>query len=260
MARVQPKRQQTAARGRASPPQSPGGPGSLAAIHEDVIACERCPRLRRYCAEVAVTKRRAYRDSEYWGRPVPGFGDPRTRLWVVGLAPAAHGGNRTGRVFTGDSSGDWLFRALHGAGFARVPHSIGRDDGQELRGAYVSAVARCAPPANKPRPAELAHCRPFLERELGALAQLRIVVPLGKIAFDAVLRLLEDSGYAVPRPRPRFGHSARCHLGPVAGSQRRPLVILASYHPSRQNTQTGKLTRPMLDGIFATVREMLSES
>jgi uracil-DNA glycosylase family 4 len=231
----------------------------LAALHADVVSCERCPRLRRYCAAVAATKRRAYRDCEYWGRPVPGFGDAGARLWVVGLAPAAHGGNRTGRVFTGDSSGDWLFRALHTAGFARFPHSTGRDDGQELHDAYVSAAARCAPPDNKPRPAELVRCRPFLERELATLTCLQVIVPLGKIAFDAVLRLVEDAGYALPRPRPRFGHGARFEIAPAAGAPARGLTIVASYHPSRQNTQTGKLTRPMLDAIFATVRATLSE-
>jgi uracil-DNA glycosylase family 4 len=237
----------------------PDAPSGLAAIHADVVTCERCPRLRRYCAQVASTKRRAFRDCDYWGRPVPGFGDPRARLWVVGLAPAAHGGNRTGRVFTGDSSGDWLFRALHTAGFARFPHSIDRDDGQELCDAYVSAAARCAPPDNKPSPSELARCRPFLGRELVALHRLRVVVPLGKIAFDAVLRLLEDAGCVLPRPRPRFGHGAVCEVSPAAGAAVRALTIVASYHPSRQNTQTGKLTRPMLDAIFAAVRERLPE-
>ncbi len=231
---------------------------ALEAIHRDVVACERCPRLRRYCLRVAATKRRAYRDEEYWGLPVPGFGNPRARLWIVGLAPAAHGGNRTGRMFTGDSSGDWLFRALHAAGFARYPYSTGRDDGQVLRDAYMSASLRCAPPGNKPRPVELARCRPFLERELRTLAEVRIVVPLGKIAFDTAMRLLGEHGWAVPRPRPRFGHGARVTLSRAAGGPAGSLVILASFHPSRQNTQTGKLTRPMLDGIFASAARMLA--
>jgi uracil-DNA glycosylase len=255
MPRVQPK-QAAAARKRRARARNQGlgaGPG-LAAIHADVVGCERCPRLRRYCAEVAATKRRAYRDCDYWGRPVPGFGDPRARIWVVGLAPAAHGGNRTGRVFTGDSSGDWLFRALHTAGLASMPHSTSRDDGQELHDVYVSAAARCAPPDNKPSPAELVRCRPFLERELAALGRLLVIVPLGKIAFDAVLRLLEDAAYALPRPRPRFGHGALCEIRPAPGGTARALTIVASYHPSRQNTQTGKLTRPMLDAIFTAAR------
>ena len=267
MARAQPKRRLRAASGHAIHPIP--AIHAINSIHAEVVACERCPRLRRYCAAVARTKRRAYLDQEYWGRPVPGFGDPQARVWLVGLAPAAHGANRTGRMFTGDSSGEWLFRALHGAGFARAPHSVGRDDGQELRDAYVSAAARCAPPDNKPLPVELARCRRYLDAELRALAGLRVVVPLGKIAFDAVLRLLEDSGYALPRPRPRFGHGASCRIGrpveaqgPGSPATRAPgqeLVLLASYHPSRQNTQTGKLTREMLAGIFARVRENLLE-
>src|SRR5262245_31037404 len=181
---------------RTRPPQPRLAHERLESIARDVVACERCPRLRRYCQEIAATKRRAYRDWDYWGRPVPGFGDPEARVWVVGLAPAAHGGNRTGRVFTGDSSGDWLYRALHDAGYARLPTSVSRDDGQELRGAYVSAAARCAPPDNKPTRAELARCAPFLERELAALHGVRVVVALGQIAFDAVLKLLTKAGYA----------------------------------------------------------------
>ena len=192
------------------------------------MACEQCPRLRDYCREVATSKRRAYRDWNYWGRPIPGFGDPHARLWVLGLAPAAHGGNRTGRVFTGDSSGDWLFRALHDHGFARLPISVSRDDGQELRDAWVSAAARCAPPGNRPLPEELSRCHRYLERELGVLSELRVLLPLGKIAFDAGLRLLEGNGYVMPRPRPRFAHGACYELVPRAtGPAMRPLIVLA---------------------------------
>lgn len=242
---------------------------ALQAIHAAVEACEQCPRLRRYCTTVAQTKRRAYFDQEYWGRPVPGFGDPAARLWLVGLAPGAHGANRTGRMFTGDSSGDWLFGALHRAGFAREPYSRGRNDGQQLRDAYVSAAARCAPPGNKPLPAELARCRTYLEAELQVLTRLRVIVPLGKIAFDAVLRLLGDEGCTQPSPRPRFGHGVVCRVtlaakwassgSPGAPSAGREISLVASYHPSRQNTQTGKLTHEMLDGVFTEVRRLLSE-
>jgi len=214
--------------------------------------------LRTYCRAIASSKRRAYRDWNYWGRPIPGFGDPQARLWVLGLAPAAHGGNRTGRVFTGDSSGDWLFRALHDHGFARLPISESRHDGQRLHETWVSAAARCAPPGNRPLPEELARCHRYLERELDVLSELRILLPLGKIAFDAGLRLLDGNGYVVPRPRPRFAHGARYLLQPRDGGQAaRPLVVLASYHPSRQNTQTGKLTRRMLDDVFAAARREL---
>lgn len=221
-------------------------------IERDVVACERCPRLRRYCSEIAASKRRAYRDWTYWGRPVPGFGDPAARLWILGLAPAAHGANRTGRMFTGDSSGDWLYRALHAHGFAALATSLARDDRQTLRDAYISAAARCAPPDNKPRPEEIAACAPFLARELAVLDRLQLVLALGQIAFQAALRLLESSGHAMPRPRPRFAHLAQFDF---AG-----LTLLASYHPSRQNTQTGRLTRPMFDAAFRTARRILDRS
>jgi uracil-DNA glycosylase family 4 len=241
--------------------RTPPSPGRGAAtpdledIARAVVACERCPRLRRYCQEIAAVKRRAFRDWTYWGRPVPGFGDPRARLWIVGLAPAAHGANRTGRMFTGDSSGDWLYRALHDNRFAVLPTSESRDDGQELRGVYISAVARCAPPDNKPATGEIAHCAPYLTQELAALPDVRIIVPLGSIAFDAVLRLMASSGAIISRPRPRFAHRAHYDL-PVGHCVR---TILASYHPSRQNTQTGRLTRPMFDAVFRTARELLTE-
>jgi uracil-DNA glycosylase family 4 len=184
-----------------------------------------------------------FRDWTYGGRPVPGFGDARARLLVVGLAPAAHGGNRTGRIFTGDESGNWLYRALHAAGFASQPTSVARDDGLVLADAYVTAVARCAPPANKPTREEIETCRPFLLGELDALARLRVVVALGKVAHDGFLAAERARGRAVPRPAPRFGHGAE-HVLPSG------LVLLCSYHPSQQNTFTGKLTRPMLDAVF----------
>jgi uracil-DNA glycosylase family 4 len=214
-------------------------------IAAQITGCERCPRLRRWCQEIAATRRRAYRDQVYWGRPVPGFGDPRARIWIVGLAPGAHGSNRTGRMFTGDASGDWLYRALHAAGMARLPTSTARDDGQRLRDVFISAAARCAPPDNKPRPAELRRCAPYLTAELAALERVAVVVALGRIAFDAVLRLLAGGGWTIPSPRPVFAHRARARFdGP------RPLTLVASYHPSRQNTQTGKLTPEMLQAVF----------
>jgi uracil-DNA glycosylase len=191
-----------------------------------------------------------FRDWTYWGRPVPGFGDPRARLLVVGLAPAAHGGNRTGRIFTGDESGNWLYRALHAAGFASQPTSVARDDGLELEGAYVTAVARCAPPVNKPTRDEIAACRPFLLGELAALARLQVVVALGKVAHDGFLAAERARGRDVPRPAPRFGHGAE-HVLPSG------LVLLCSYHPSQQNTFTGKLTRPMLDAVFRRARALV---
>jgi uracil-DNA glycosylase family 4 len=232
-------------------------PQSLESIERDIVRCEKCPRLRHYCQEIARTKRHAYRDQDYWGRPVPGFGNARAQVWIVGLAPGAHGANRTGRIFTGDSSGDWLYRALHAAGFARIPTSTARDDGQKLHDAYISAAGRCAPPDNKPEAAELDRCAEFLVRELAALGCVQVVVPLGKIAFDAVLRLLAMESYAIPKPRPQFAHRGRFELTGATGGSRGPLVILPSYHPSRQNTQTGKLTRAMFDAVFADARALL---
>jgi uracil-DNA glycosylase family 4 len=227
----------------------------LTAIARDVVACNRCPRLRRHCATIARTKRRAYRAQEYWGKPVPGFGDAAARLWILGLAPAAHGANRTGRMFTGDSSGDWLYAAMHEAGFARLPTSSARDDGQRLTDAYVSAIVRCAPPDNKPTVGEIRTCAGFLARELVALRHLEVLFCLGALAFGAALRLLDDAGVALPRPRPRFAHGAELHL--LRQPEARPLVLLASYHPSRQNTQTGRLTRPMWHAVFARARALL---
>ena len=220
-------------------------PDSLARVTDEVVACSACPRLVAWRQAVACEKRAAYRDEDYWGRPVPGFGDPRAELLLVGLAPAAHGGNRTGRVFTGDRSGDWVFSALYRAGYANQPTSERRDDGLQLRGAYVAAAVRCAPPANKPTPAERENCVPFLRRELALLADLRVVVTLGQFAYDVVARLLGV------RPRPRFGHGVE-----VALEDGR--TIICSYHPSQQNTFTGTLTAPMFDAVFARARALSS--
>jgi uracil-DNA glycosylase len=226
---------------------------SLASAHDAIISCERCPRLRTYCAEIARTKRRAFRDEIYWGKPVPGFGDPRARLLLVGLAPAAHGANRTGRVFTGDGiggSGDFLMSALHRAGFASMPTSHHPDDGLRLRDAFIAAAVRCAPPDNKPTPEEIVNCRPHLDAEIAALPRVRVVVALGKIAFDAYLQLLKARGVTI-RPRPAFGHAVMHEL---PNGQ----TLIGCYHPSRQNTNTGKLTPPMMDVVFARARRALS--
>jgi uracil-DNA glycosylase family 4 len=225
----------------------------LAAVREAIVACEACPRLRRYCQSVAREKRRAYRDDTYWGRPVPGFGDPRARLLLVGLAPAAHGANRTGRVFTGDGvggSGDFLMAALHRAGFANIPTSQDPGDGLELRDAFIAAAVRCAPPDNKPTPEEITRCLPHLDAEINALPRIRVVVALGKIAFDAYLQLLKRRDVTV-RPRPSFAH-AGAHALPNGQT------LVGCYHPSRQNTNTGKLTAKMMDAVFSVVRRELS--
>lgn len=211
--------------------------------------CDLCPRLREHCAHVAAAKRRAFRDWEYWGKPVPSFGDPAARVLIVGLAPAAHGANRTGRMFTGDRSGDWLYRALYQTGFASQPTSVSRDDGLTLRGAYITAAARCAPPGNKPTLEELANCRPYFERELDLLTNVRVVVALGRIAFDQYLEVLKKRGIITSRARFRFGHNQRFTTAPGA-----PLLI-SSYHPSQQNTSTGKLTEKMLLDVFRQARK-----
>ncbi|HZR83299.1 MAG TPA: uracil-DNA glycosylase [Candidatus Binatia bacterium] len=221
----------------------------LARIAREVVACELCPRLVAHCREVARVRVRRHRDETYWGRPVPGFGDPRARLVVVGLAPAAHGANRTGRMFTGDASGDWLYRALHRAGFASRPESRRRDDGLALADAWITAAARCAPPDNRPDVEELRTCRRYLVRELAVLRRARVVLALGKIGFDATLAAWSELGREVPRPRPSFGHAAEAALGDR-------VRLLASYHPSRQNTQTGKLTEEMLDAVVARARAL----
>ena len=218
---------------------------SVAAVQREVAACRRCPRLVSWREEVARTGRASYAGQVYWGRGVPGFGDPRASLVVVGLAPAAHGANRTGRMFTGDRSGDWLFAALHRAGFASQPTSTAADDGLTLRGAYVTAAVHCAPPANKPLPAERANCAPYLDRELSLLRDAVVVVALGQLAWQAV------ASQAGLRPRPAFGHLAECTLpGGV--------VLLGSYHPSQQNTFTGRLTVPMFDAVFRRARRLIA--
>lgn len=211
-----------------------------------IVRCRLCPRLVAHRELVARSKRRQFRDQTYWGRPLAGFGDPAARLLIVGLAPAAHGGNRTGRMFTGDQSGDWLFRALHEAGFANQAHSVSCDDGLVLRDAYVTAAARCAPPDNKPSVGELERCRPYLLRERALLVRVRVVVALGRVAFATVLATERARGTALPRPLPRFAHGAVTALG--------QLTLIASYHPSRQNTQTRKLSRAMLASVFARAR------
>jgi uracil-DNA glycosylase len=222
--------------------------GSLEALAEQIVVCRRCPRLVEWREQSAANPPRRYRDEDYWARPLPGFGDPRARVIVVGLAPAAHGGNRTGRVFTGDRSGDWLYAALHRAGFANQARSVGRDDGLRLRGAYVTAVNRCPPPANRPTPAERDNCMPYLVSELRLLERGRVVVALGSFAWDGALRAARELGEDVPRPRPRFGHGAEAQVG--------RFTLLGCYHPSQQNTFTGKLTQEMLDAMFARAREL----
>ncbi len=217
----------------------------------EVAACRKCPRLVRHRERVAEEKRRAFRDWDYWGRPVPGFGDERARLLIVGLAPAAHGANRTGRMFTGDRSGDFLFRALYETGFASQPESTHRGDGLTLRGAYITAAARCAPPDNKPTRVELGRCRPYLEYELDHLGKLRVAVALGRTGFDAYLSILKDRGLITSRTAFRFAHNAGHDTG--AGTP----MLLSSYHPSQQNTSTGRLTIEMLIAVFARAREIV---
>ena len=216
----------------------------LAAVMREVVGCERCPRLREYCREVARVKRRAYLDWEYWGKPVPSFGDPQARVMIIGLAPGAHGANRTGRMFTGDRSGEFLYRALYETGFASSAESRSREDGLTLTGAYITAAARCAPPGNKPTPEEFRRCRPYLEREIDLLREVRAVVALGKLAFDAYLGILRDRGVIESRAGFCFGHDVEHRL--AEGSP----VLISSYHPSQQNTSTGKLTAEMLRRVF----------
>ena len=224
---------------------------SLRLVQARVVACRKCPRLVAHRERVAREKVRRYRDEDYWGKPIPSFGDPQGRLLIVGLAPAAHGGNRTGRIFTGDRSGDFLYAALNRAGFANQPWSRHRGDGLTLRDCYITAAARCAPPDNKPTPEELATCQPYLVEEIHLLRRARVVVALGRIAFEAFLKAWVRAGRPVPIPRPRFAHGAVAEL---PGGIR----LLASYHPSQQNTQTGRLTVPMFRRIFARARQILT--
>lgn len=217
-------------------------------LHRTVVSCTRCPRLRTYCAAVAQEKRRAFATHTYWGLPVPGFGDPAARIWILGLAPAAHGANRTGRVFTGDRSGDFLFAALHRVGLANQPTSTSRDDGLALTDCYVSATARCAPPANKPLPSEVANCSPYLDAEWSLLTRKRVLLALGKIAWDAALALAARNGVPFPR-RPAFAHAAAHPLTPS-------LTLVGSYHVSQQNTFTGKLTEPMFDSVLRRCQDL----
>lgn len=223
----------------------------LTRLAAEIENCERCPRLREYCSAIARTKVRRYRDQDYWGRPVPGFGDPDAALLILGLAPGAHGANRTGRMFTGDDSGRWLYGALHATGFANRPESSWRNDGLELTGAYISAAGRCAPPDNKPLPAELEQCRPFVEREFALLRQVRVALVLGKIAFDTYLKIRRQQGFDIGRPA--FAHGAEYRFD----DPHLP-VLLCSYHPSRQNTQTGRLTPEMWRSIFDRARELIA--
>jgi uracil-DNA glycosylase family 4 len=222
---------------------------SLEALNARIVTCKRCERLRAYCTEVARVRRRAYADCAYWGRPVPSFGDPRARVLALGLAPGAHGSNRTGRMFTGDGSGDFLFPVLHEAGFASQPVAISRDDGMKLTDLWISALVRCAPPANKPTPEEQRACSRFLDEEMRLLTDLRVVVCLGKIAFDGLLAHALRSGELPSRSGFVFAHGAEFTL-------RNGLAVISSYHPSLQNTNTGKLTRPMLLGVFQRAREL----
>ncbi|MCC6435926.1 MAG: uracil-DNA glycosylase [Acidimicrobiales bacterium] len=217
---------------------------ALRVLQDEIVGCRRCPRLVDWREEVARTKRAAYRHEPYWGAPVPGFGDPDATVVVIGLAPAAHGANRTGRMFTGDRSGDWLFRAMHRAGLANQPHSVARDDGLRLHRAYVTAPVRCAPPANKPTPTERETCRPFLDAELALLRHARVFVALGGFGYEVVAELL-----GVGRPRPRFAHGLEVPV--PASAHRAAVTLLCSYHVSQQNTFTGRLTEPMLDAVFA---------
>jgi uracil-DNA glycosylase family 4 len=224
---------------------------ALQVLQDEVVQCRRCPRLIAHCTEVARVKRRAYRDWEYWGRPVPSFGDSRAELLIVGLAPGAHGSNRTGRMFTGDMSGNVLYRVLHKTGFATQPTSVSRDDGQRLIDAYITAVARCAPPGNKPTREEIANCRPYLERELDLLRNVKVVVALGRVAFDNYLGILQKRGLIRSRAAFAFGHNRMFETAPGQPA------LIASYHPSQQNTSTGKLTEEMLAAVFRRARKIV---
>jgi len=226
---------------------------SLRRVQEEVVGCFACPRLVAWREEVARKPPLRFQGQEYWARAIPGWGDENARLLIVGLAPAAHGGNRTGRLFTGDRSGDWLFRALHKAGFANQPTSIFLDDGLHLRDCYIGAACRCAPPDNKPLPDEMRRCRPYLEREMQLLREVRVIVGLGKIGFDAAFDVARSSGLTALRARPKFGHGSEAEIAPG-------LRLLGTYHPSQQNTFTGKLTEPMFDAVWSRAREIIGSN
>jgi len=224
---------------------------SLNKLNLEITACTKCPRLVEHRQWVSIAKKRMYRTSEYWGKPLTGFGDLEARVLVIGLAPAAHGGTRTGRIFTGDRSGQWLYETLHKFGFSNSPESVHRGDGLTLHGVYITAAGRCPPPLNKPLPQELSNCRPFLLRELTLLRKVHVIVVLGKIAFDAYLASRRERQENVPSPKPKFRHGASFEL--TGG-----ITLIASYHPSQQNTFTGKLTRPMFEGIFSNARALIT--
>jgi len=230
------------------------GGAAFLALQQEVIACQRCPRLRAWCMQVAARKRPAFRAWDYWAKPIPSFGDPAARLLIVGLAPAAHGANRTGRIFTGDRSGDLLFRVLYQTGFASQPISVAPDDGLRLRDVWITAAVRCAPPQNKPTPEEFRNCRPFLAREMELLENLRVVVALGRLAFQACLAVLRERGWAGSPASLVFAHNKQHRLGP------RLPVLISSYHPSQQNTLTGRLTEPMLRQVFLRARRLLAKA
>jgi uracil-DNA glycosylase family 4 len=226
-------------------------PRSLGRLAAEIVSCSACPRLVKWREEAAAHPPRRFQGQRYWAKPIPGFGDPEARLLVVGLAPAAHGGNRTGRIFTGDASGDFLFAALHRAGFANQPVSVSRDDGLALRDAWIAAAVRCAPPDNRPTPREFATCRHFLVREIAALENLRVVLALGALAWRSALEALVENGVVIPRPRPAFAHGAEVGLGRV--------TLFGSYHVSQQNTNTGRLTAGMFDGVLARIKREMGD-
>ena len=230
----------------------PSGSEALAVIESEVVHCRRCPRLVEFRERIGREKRRAYLDCDYWARPVPGFGDPQARVLAFGLAPGAHGSNRTGRMFTGDASGNFLYPVLHRLGFASQPNATHRDDGLELRDLWITAAVRCAPPDNKPLPSELANCSAFTDRELALLPRLKVVVVLGKFAFDAYLDALRRSGIITRKSAYRFAHGAEYRMP-------NGITLLASYHPSNQNTATGKLTVAMFEAVFARARELAAK-
>lgn len=228
--------------------------GLLKMISEEIVQCKKCPRLSQYLAQVSQEKKRAYKDENYWGKPVPSFGENHARLLIIGLAPAAHGGNRTGRIFTGDSSGDFLFDALYRFGFSNQPASVHAQDGLKLIDTYITAVAHCAPPGNKPFPGEIENCRPFLIRELEALTQVKVVLTLGQIAFNEYLKILKTNGTIKKETKLKFGHGNQFKLNNHFPK------LFSSYHPSQQNTRTGKLTRPMFDKVIAQIRDLIDKS